>query len=372
MRARVDKDFMNIGIIGCGYISTAYLEAGKRFTNLNFASVADLDVERARAQAAKYGIGAAETPEALTADPEIDVVLNLTIPAAHVTVGCAAIGAGKHVYSEKPIAINYAEARRMLGVANAADKRVGSAPDTFLGASGQTARRLIDEGVIGTPVAASAFMTNRGMEHWHPNPENFYLNGGGPMLDMGPYYLTSLVNLLGPVSRVCGMTRRSFETRRVTAPGVAPREFPVETPTHHTGAMEFESGAIATVIMSFDVHASTLPRIEIYGSEGTLFVPDPNYFGGEVFVQLGDKGERESVASEHSYEKNSRSVGLADMVDAIKKGREHRCSGELAVHVLEVMLAFERSSDAGAFVDLETTVGRPSAMVPGLVDGEVE
>ncbi len=363
---------MNIGIIGCGNISTAYLEAGKRFTNLNFAAVADLDVERVRAQAEKFGVSAAESVEAMLADQSVDVVLNLTIPAAHVTVGCAAIDAGKHVYSEKPIALSYEEASRMLGVAEAAGKRVGSAPDTFLGASGQTARRLIDEGVIGEPVAATAFMTSRGMEHWHPNPENFYLPGGGPMLDMGPYYLTSLVNLLGPARRVCGMTRRSFETRRVTVPGVEERDFPVKTPTHHTGAVEFASGAIATVMMSFDVHSSTLPRIEVYGSEGTLFIPDPNFFGGEVFVQLGEKGEREKVASDHSYEENSRSVGLADMVDAIGKGRAHRCSGELAVHVLEVMLAFEKSSDAGAFVELETTVVRPMAMVPGLVDGEVE
>jgi predicted dehydrogenase len=361
---------MNIGIIGCGNISTAYLEAGKRFTNLNFAAVADLDVARARAQAEKFGIAAAESPGDLLADSSIDVILNLTIPAAHVTVGCAAVEAGKHVYSEKPIAISYEEASRLLDVAKAADKRVGSAPDTFLGASGQTARRLIDEGVIGTPVAATAFMTSRGMEQWHPNPENFYLNGGGPMLDMGPYYLTSLVNLLGPAQRVCGMTRRSFETRRVTAPGVEERDFPVETPTHHTGVIDFANGAIATVMMSFDIHSSTLPRIEVYGSEGTLFIPDPNNFGDDVFVQIGG-GEREKVVSQHSYGENSRSVGLADMVDAIERGRPHRCSGELAVHVLEVMLAFEKSSDAGAFVELETSVKRPAAMVAGLVDGEI-
>ncbi len=361
---------MNIGIIGCGNISTAYLEAGKRFTNLNFAAVADLDAERARAQAEKFGIAAAERPQDLLADPAFDVILNLTIPAAHVTVGCAAVEAGKHVYSEKPIAISYLEASRMLDVAGRADKRVGSAPDTFLGASSQTARRLIDEGAIGTPVAATAFMTSRGMEHWHPNPENFYLNGGGPMLDLGPYYLTSLVNLLGPARRVCGMTRRSFETRRVTAPGAVERDFPVETPTHHTGAIDFVSGAIATVLMSFDVHSSTLPRIEIYGSEGTLFLPDPNFFGNDVFIQIGS-GEREKVASQHSYEENSRSVGLADMVDAIEKGRAHRCSGELAVHVLEMMLSFEKSNDTGTFVELDTSVERPAAMVVGLADGEV-
>ncbi len=361
---------MNIGIVGCGNISTAYLEAGRRFSNLNFAAVADLDSERAKAQAEKFGIAAAESPAELLTDPNIDIVLNLTIPAAHVTVGCGALEAGKHVYSEKPIALNVGEAGRLLEAAASAGRRIGSAPDTFLGASGQTARRLIDEGVIGTPVAATAFMTSRGMEHWHPNPENFYLDGGGPMLDMGPYYLTSLVNLLGPARRVCGMTRRSFETRRVTAADVEPRDFPVKTPTHHAGTVEFANGAIATVIMSFDIHSASLPHIEIYGSEGTLFVPDPNAFGGEVWVQLGN-GEREKAESVHSYDSNSRSLGLADLVDAIEKDRPHRCSGELAHHVLEVMRAFEASSDAGSFVELATAADRPAAMQPGLVDGEV-
>jgi predicted dehydrogenase len=362
---------MKIGVIGCGNISSAYLEIQKRFPVLDVVAVSDLNMERAKAQAEKFGIPRACPVEELLKNPAIEIVLNLTTPGAHTQVNLAALEAGKHVYLEKPLAIQLEDGRRVLETAAKKKLRVGCAPDTFLGGGHQTARKLVDDGWIGRPVAAVAFMTCRGHESWHPDAEFYYQPGGGPMFDMGPYYLTDLVQLLGPVKRVCGSAQKSFPTRTMTVPVKFGKVIPVDIPTHVAGTMDFTSGAVATVIMSFDIVTSSLPRIEIYGSEGTLNVPDPNGFGGDVFVQR-QGGERMKVPLTHGYADGGRSLGLADMAYAIQTGRPHRASGELACHVLELFHAFHIASETGKYYEVKSTVQRPAPMAMGLLPGALD
>ncbi len=360
-----------IGIIGCGNISDIYLKAGEKFPILDLIACADLDEERAAAKAAQYGIRA-ESVDGLLADPAIDIVVNLTIPAAHAAVDLAAIKAGKSVYGEKPLALRRDDGAAVLGQAAQAGVRVGSAPDTFLGAGLQTCRRLIDEGVIGEPVAATAFMVGHGHEHWHPNPEFYYKAGGGPLFDMGPYYLTALVALMGPVRRVSGATRISFPQRTISSQPFAGQVIDVEVPTHVSGLLDFANGAIGTVIMSFDVWSSTLPWLEIYGSEGTLRLPDPNTFGGPVLYQRGRDAEWINVPLAFPYAENSRGLGVADMAHALRSGRPHRASGELAQHVLDIMQALGDASDGGRHVTLSTTCVRPAPLPADLPFGVLD
>jgi len=362
---------MKIGIIGCGNISDQYLEARARFPQLEVVALADLDLARARAQAERFGVAKACGVDALLGDASIEAVLNLTIPAVHVEVGLKALEAGKHVYSEKPLALGLEEARQLLDCAEKKGLRVGCAPDTFLGAAHQTSRKLLDDGWIGQPIGAAAFMLGAGPESWHPNPEFLYQKGAGPLMDMGPYYITAMVNLFGSVRRVCGMARRPFESRLITSQPKYGTTFPVEVDTFVSGQMEFADGTLGSLTVAFGVSASTLPNhIEIYGSEGTLFVPDPNQFGLPVHLQRKDQTKQE-VSPSHIYAEPSRSVGLADMADAIQSGRAQRCSGELAYHVLEVMDALQRSAQEGQFIDIQSTVDRPEAMRMGLVDGQI-
>ena len=309
-----------IGIIGCGNISDIYLQAGGKFPILDILACADLELARAEAKAAQYGIRAL-TVEALLADPSIDIVINLTIPAAHAAVDLAAIQAGKSVYGEKPLALNRADGAAVLAAAAAAGVRVGSAPDTFLGAGLQTCRQLLDSGVIGTPVAATAFMVCPGHESWHPNPEFYYKAGGGPLFDMGPYYLTALIALLGPVRRVTGSTRVSFPQRTITSQPFAGQVIDVDVPTHVTGLLDFAAGPLATLIMSFDVTSSTLPWLEIYGSEGTLRLPDPNTFRGPVYYRRREESEWTEAPLTFPHAENSRGLGVADMAHAQRSGR---------------------------------------------------
>ena len=280
---------VKVGVIGCGNISGIYLRNAKVLKGLEVVAAADLVRERAEARAAEYGVPRARSVRALLADPEIRIVLNLTIPKAHASVALAALRAGKSVYNEKPLAIRLEDARRMLKLAKARRLRVGGAPDTFMGAGGQTCRKLIDDGVIGRPVAATAFMMCHGHEGWHPAPDFYYQPGGGPMFDMGPYYLTALVNLMGPVRRVTGSARITFPIRTITSQPLHGTKITVRTPTHIVGVMDFASGAVGTIITSFDVWAAQLPRIEVYGSAGTLSVPDPNTFGGPVRLRLAGR-----------------------------------------------------------------------------------
>jgi predicted dehydrogenase len=355
----------NVGVIGCGKISSIYLEAPTKFDILNIVACADIDMERARAQAARYHIPKACTVEELLADPDIEVALNLTIPAAHAQIDMAAIEAGKSVYSEKPLALNREQGRSLLDAAQAKQLRVGCAPDTFLGGGIQTCIKLMNDGVIGTPVAATAFMVNHGPEHWHPDPDFYYQPGAGPMFDMGPYYLTALIAMLGPVRRVAGSTRITFPERTVTSQPKYGTKITVNTPTHVAGILDFAAGPIATIITSFDVWWHRLPRIEIYGTEGTLSVPDPNTFDGPVSLRLGREGQWRNVELTHGYTQNSRGIGLADMAHAMRSGRLHRANGAMAYHVLDIMQAFYESSDSDRYIELGSTCERPAPLPAG-------
>jgi predicted dehydrogenase len=361
-----------IGVIGCGNISPIYLQAGKRFEILEVAACADIDLERAKARAAEFDIPKACSVEELLADPDIDIVVNLTIPKAHGPVGLTVLQAGKSVYNEKPLAALREEAQPLLTTARERGLRVGGAPDTFLGGGLQTCRKLIDDGVIGEPVAATAFMMGHGHESWHPDPEFYYQVGGGPMFDMGPYYLTALINLLGPVRRVTGSTRISFPERTITSQPKYGTKIEVKTPTHIAGVLDFASGAIGTIITSFDVWGHHAPIIEIYGSEGTLSVPDPNTFGGVVRVRKAREQEWVEVPLTHGYTQNSRGLGVADMAYAIRSGRQHRANGELAYHVLDIMHAIHDASREGRHVELTSTCERPAPLPVGLREGTLD
>ncbi|MBE3561172.1 MAG: Gfo/Idh/MocA family oxidoreductase [Ktedonobacteraceae bacterium] len=351
---------VNVGIVGTGTISSIYLQAPQKFAILNTVACADIDMERARAQAAKYHVPKACTVEELLADPDIDVVVNLTIPQVHAEISLAAIEAGKSVYSEKPLAINREAGRAILEAARQKNLRVGCAPDTFMGAGLQTCIKLINDGAIGQPVAATAFMPSHGPESWHPNPEFFYQPGSGPMLDMGPYYLTALISMIGPMRRVAGMARISFPQRTITSRPKYGSQITVNTPTHVSGLLEFAGGAQAMILTSFDVWANHLPRIEVYGSEGTLSVPDPNTFDGPVYLWQQSTGEWREIPLIHEYSQNSRGLGIADMAYAMRAGHAHRASGEMALHVLDIMQSFLESSEQSRFIELTTTCERPA------------
>jgi predicted dehydrogenase len=361
-----------IGIIGCGNISGIYCQAGKTFENIEIKACADLDIERARSRAKEYGIPNVFTVDEILADKEIAIIVNLTIPRAHYSVAKAALAAGKSVYNEKPLAIERAEGAELLAIAGKKNLRVGGAPDTFLGAGLQTCRKLIDDGAIGAPIGATAFMMCHGHESWHPDPEFYYKVGGGPMFDMGPYYLTALVSLMGPVKRVAGTTRITFPERTITSAPKNGTKIKVDVPTHVAGLLDFVNGATATIVTSFDVWRANLPPIEIYGTEGSLGVPDPNGFGGPV--RLHRKGEKDwtEVPLSHVYDQNSRGLGVADMAAAIAGARPHRASGELTFHVLDIMHALHESSDAGRHLVLASSCVQPAPLPVGLKPGQVE
>jgi len=360
-----------IGIVGTGNILGAYVKGCRSFDILEIAACADVDHSKAEAKAAELSIPKACPVEEVLADPGIQIVVNLTVPKAHAEVSLAAIEAGKHVYSEKPLAVTRGDGQRILAAAEQQGVRVGCAPDTFLGGGLQTCRKLLDDGWIGEPVAAVAFMVQRGPESWHPNPDFFYQEGAGPMFDVGPYYLTALVNLLGPVQRVAGSTRISFPERIATSEMQRGRRIPVEVPTHVAGVLDFVAGPIGSIITSFDVWAANLPRIEIYGSEGTLSVPDPNIFGGRVLLRRAGATEWSEVPLTHSSAVG-RGIGVADMAYALSYGRPHRASGTLAYHVLDLMHAFEESSQTGRHVEITSHCTRPAPLPLGLHEGELE
>jgi predicted dehydrogenase len=360
------------GIIGCGNVSGIYCKAGKRFDVLEILACADLVAERAEQQAEEFGIPRACSPDELLPDPEIEIVVNLTPPDAHAQVAMAAIRAGKSVYNEKPLAVTRQAGRALLDAGRQEGVLIGGAPDTFMGAGGQTCRELIDRGAIGQPVAATAFMLSRGHETWHPDPEFFYKPGGGPMFDMGPYYLTALVNMLGPVRRVTGSAQISYPERTITSQPKHGQKIQVEVPTHVVGVMDFEQGAVGTIITSFDVHSAPMPCLQVFGSEGTLNVPDPNTFGGPVRLWRRETGEWEEVELRRPYADNSRGLGVADMACALRSGRDHRASGELAFHVLDLMCAFHDASDRGEHVEPESRCDRPPPLPADLTDGQVD
>jgi predicted dehydrogenase len=353
---------VKVGLIGCGTISAAYLSIAKRFPMLEIAACADMLDERAEARAAEYGVPRVLSVDELISDPDIELVLNLTIPKAHGEVALRAVEAGKSVYNEKPLAVSREEGARLLERATVKGVRVGAAPDTFLGGGIQTCVDVLDSGAIGQPVAAVAFLAGHGHESWHPDPAFYYQAGGGPMFDMGPYYLTALVALLGPIRRATGSARISFPERTITSKPKHGERIRVEVPTHVAGVLDFAQGAVASVITSFDVWGHNLPRIEIYGSEGSLSVPDPNTFGGPVLVRAGAEKEWRDVPVTRPNTDNSRSLGLADMAEGLRSGRPHRASGELGYHVLDAMQAFHDASGSGRHIELESTCARPEPL----------
>ncbi len=358
---------VKIGIVGCGNISDIYLKnCTQVFEILEVVACADLIIERAKGKAEQYNIPKACTTQELMADPEIQIVLNLTTPKAHSEVCLAALEAGKNVYVEKPLAVNREDGQNILNLAQSKGLLVGGAPDTFLGAGLQTCRKLIDDGWISEPVAATAFMMCHGHESWHPDPEFYYKIGGGPMFDMGPYYLTALVALMGPVRRLTGSARKTFAERIITSNPKYGTKISVDTPTHVAGILDFQKGAVGTIITSFDVWGSQLPRIEVYGSQGTLSVPDPNGFGGPVFIQKPGDGEWKEVPLSHGFAENCRGIGVADMAYALLSGRDCRANGELTYHVLDIMHAFHDASKESRHIELESTCKQPAALPLGL------
>ncbi|MDP6491607.1 MAG: Gfo/Idh/MocA family oxidoreductase [Kiritimatiellia bacterium] len=373
------RDTIGVGVIGCGMISGAYLSAAKTFPVIDVVGCADVMMDRAREKAEEFGTKAM-TNEEIYADPAIDIVVNLSPPLMHSEINLAALEAGKHVYSEKPFGVDAEDAARVIQVAREKNLRVGSAPDTFLGGGLQTCRKLIDDGWIGSPISATAIFMGRGPETWGQAPF-FYDYGAGPMLDLGPYYITALVHLFGPAKSVVAMTKKGSEYRTF-AGEVAPQyqdtykpydRYPVNVTTHLTGVVEFHSGVTATVITSFEAFAHTHPSMEVYGDQGSMTCPDPNTFGGPVRVlRNGDKREWQDVPLTHIYSDNSRSLGVADMAQAILNNREHRCNGDLASHVLEIMLAFDRASQDEKKIVLETTCDQPAPFPLGMMAGVLD
>ena len=349
-----------IAIVGCGNISGVYFKNCPEF-GLNIVACTDMDMGRAEAQAEKFEVAALPLNEVF-ADASIELIINLTPPIAHAEISRAALNAGKHVYSEKPLATNRSDGAQLLELAQSKGLRIGCAPDTFMGGGLQTCRKLLDDGVIGEPVAAVAFMAGRGMEMWHPNPEFFYQPGAGPMFDIGPYYLTALISMLGPVRRLTGSTRISFSERLITSQPLAGTRIKVNTPTHVTGVLDFVSGPVATVITSFDVWAANLPRIEIYGSEGSLSMPDPNIFGGPVQIKLAQVEEWRDVPLTHGHTEESRGLGVRDMAEAIRENRPHRANGDMAFHVLDLMQSFEEASISGKHIEIQSRCEQPEAL----------
>ena len=356
---------MPVGVIGSGNVSHIYLGSAARFPVLDVVACADLDLEKARAVARKFGVPRACSVDELLSDPGIELAANLTVPAAHGTVGMAVVEAGKALYNEKPLTTTREEAQLLLQAAQARGVRVGGAPDTFLGGSIQACREVIDSGAIGEPIGATAVTVRAGPESWHPNPGFFYQPGAGPLFDLGPYYITCLVTLLGPVASVTGSVRITFSERLIKVGPMQGASIPVETPTYVTATLEFATGLIATLITTFDVVVSDLPHVEVYGSEGTVNLVDPTIFGGRVRLSRGrDEGWREVPLRHRFTRAEDRGIGLAEMAYAMRAGRPHRASAELAYHVLDVMSAIYESAQSGRRVEIASTCERPAPITP--------
>jgi predicted dehydrogenase len=363
---------LGVGVVGCGNISAAYFSLSKMFKGMEVRACADLDMKLAKARAKEFGIRAETGPNLLAAD-DIDIIVNLTIPAAHYEVSKTAIDAGKHVYSEKPFVLSVKEGLDLKKRAGKKGLRIGSAPDTFLGGAHQLARKIVDSGAVGRITSGTAYVMSHGMEHWHPNPDFFFQPGAGPVLDVGPYYVTNLLQLIGPVKRVAAFSATPATERTITSKPRYGQKVPVNTPTTIHGVLEFESGAVVTLNASWDVWAHHHAPMELYGEEGTLFVPDPNFFGGEVGQTKRDKKLKKAPAWKHPFgipnQKHSsgmmanyRTAGLADMALAIAGDRPHRCSLELALHAVEVMTGVLKAGETGKVVTMQTSCERPAAL----------
>jgi predicted dehydrogenase len=361
---------VGIGIVGAGNILGRYLKGMSRFSTLQVVGCAARSAERARAAADEFGIGHFDSVPDLLGSPEVDVVLNITPPMAHAETTAAALRAGKHVYVEKPITTTLPDAQRLVAEANIAGLLLGSAPDTFLGSGAQTARSAVDDGLIGEPVGVAGFITSGRVETWHPDPTFLFQPGGGPVADMGPYYLTAMVNLLGPLSSVAARSRIGAPVLEVTSPDRRVESITVTVPTHASAVLEFESGVIGSLLASFDVWDHHLPRLEVYGTEGTLSLPDPNTYDGDVLLKRHTDDDWRvlppvipAFAEPGSMDQYMRGPGVADLVAALD-GAPQRTSAQLACHVLEAIEGIESSSISGSAVILSTRTPRPEPIQP--------
>ena len=353
---------LNAGIIGCGNISSTYMQMQSKFKSINIMACADKDVSLAQEKASEFNISKPCTVDELLNDSEIELVINLTNPTSHAEIHLKALEAGKHTYSEKPLATTLDDGLKIINLAKSKSLMVGTAPDTFLGGGIQTCRKLIDDDWIGTPIAATAFMASQGPEAFHPNPEFLYQEGAGPMFDMGPYYLTALINLVGPVARVSGETKKTFSNRTIANGPRLGEQFSVNTPTHVAGTLRFENGTVGTIITSFDITGTKLPFIEIHGTKGSMMVPDPNTFSGPVYIKRFHHPDFVEIPLTHRFIDNSRGLGILDMVNAILNGTKHRANGELGFHVLEIMHGIYASSEQGEYYKVKSTCDKPDAL----------
>jgi len=364
---------MNVGIVGCGMIAKAYYKACGESQWLNPAACTDLLQERAEdacklIREKSWGEPTACSYEDILANDDVDMVVNLANPKAHYSLSMSALSAGKHVYLEKPLAVTREEGQELLATAKANNVRIGCAPDTWLGPAHQTARAVLDSGVIGEPTAATFFFAGGGPDGYHQDPEFFFQAGAGAMFDVGVYSISHAVHLLGPVTRVSAMAKRTWTERTILSDKKRGQTMSVDVPTHVSANVEFSNGTIGTFMTSFDIKGShSLPDIEIHCTEGSLHVPSPNGYEGEVIVHK--KGEKKQpVDYTHGHAKGVRGVGAADLAAAVDKGRDTRASGEMAYHVLDIGLSFYDSSDTGKTVELASTIDRPPLMPEGLVE----
>lgn len=363
---------LGVGIIGCGNISTTYFTLSPLFKGLKVLACADINMNAAELRAEEYNVKA-QTIDELLANDEIDVVVNLTIPDAHFPVSKRILEAGKHVYSEKPLVLSLEQGEELRRIAKAKGLAVGCAPDTFLGGAHQLARKFVDDGGIGRITSGACYVMSPGMEMWHPNPDFFFLPGAGPILDLGPYYIANLINLIGPVKRVGALTSMAQTTRTITSQPRAGETIPVKTPTTIQALLEFVSGATVTLTASWDVWSHRHANMELYGTDGTLYVPDPNFFGGTVEASGRDKDIKALDSWDHPFgianqespqgpRANYRTAGLADMAASLIDRRDARCSLDRTLHGVEVMTSILKSGEEGRFVDLMTTCTQPAAL----------
>ena len=369
-----------IGLIGTGRISDIYIQNCSKFDELEIVSCGSLDAEESKKKAQVYGIPTVQSPVEILADPNVDCILNLTIPASHAAVTLQALEASKHVYSEKPIATDILDCRRIINLARSKNLKVGNAPDTFFGGRWQTVRKLLDQQVIGKPTGVMAFAGTHGVERHHPNPDFYYQTGGGPLLDLGPYYLTAMVFLLGPILKVSGMARKTFEQRVIENGNRYGEKIDVEVDTHSLSMLEFQNGTIGSMTLSFDIWDSETPRFEIYGEDGTICIPDPdpvhgaNIFQGPVLYRTRsesrwefqprpkDRGDWLVAENTHGFNQDSRGVGLLDLYYAVRDDRTVRASAELAAHVSEVMHGILDAPSQGGFVAINSTCDVPEIL----------
>ena len=363
---------MRIGVIGCGNISKTYFELSPLFNGIEITACADINPEASRAAAEKYRVKAMEPPK-LIKSKDVDIVLNLTVPDQHFAVSMAAVKAGKHVYSEKPLALSLKDGMKLRDTAEAKGVKVCCAPDTFLGGAHQRARKAIDDGTVGRITGGTAHVMGHGMEHWHPNPDFFFKPGGGPILDMGPYYIANLINLIGPVKRVAALTSMAQPVRTISSQPRSGEKITVETPTNVHALLEFVNGATVSLSASWDVWAHRHANMELYGTEGALFVPDPNFFGGDVLATQKAGLPHALSHWEHPFGvgnqqhsqgmmANYRSAGLADLAAAVHGNRDARCSLDRTLHAVDVMTAALKSGAEGKFIEMKTTCTQPAPL----------